>query len=433
MERINYPSDGLYYEGEVKDGKPEGQGIFYYVDGKPCKGGEFVDGKLQGKGWKYFENGSNYKGEFKNDLPDGVGNEYRPDGTISYSGEVAEGKRSGQGIEYYDNGNKCYVGRFLDGAYDGEGEDYQYSSETLWHRGTFRKGKFVNGDYYDDKGRLVFEGEFYPDVDGLGFKKGRFYMPDVYAVYDGSFSKTSETTLKGFTGYQEIFCDFELSADNKVMMTHCGDVYTDKPHSGRFVENGKDTDIVVNFYPVRNENGRYDKWYAYNEKDPNAFFTRFDCIAGKVQSVFKKGHLEEYFWCCSDKSHNGRVEYTGDGILEDRVILKRQGQGKLFDEEGHLIYEGEFKDGEPEGQGKQYDKDGNIVYEGRFLCGKPEEEFKRSPEYADYLKKQEEKKRSGLVERQIADKEKQDKKDTKNGCIVVAVIAVIIYLIYQFS
>ena len=40
------------------------------------------------------------------------------------------------------------------------------------------------------------------------------------------------------------------------------------------------------------------------------------------------------------------------------------------------------------GYGKQYGEDGQITYEGKFLCGKPEEEFKRSPEYSAYLKKE---------------------------------------------
>ena len=36
MERINYPSEGLYYEGEVSGGIPDGQGIFWLTCKVPC-------------------------------------------------------------------------------------------------------------------------------------------------------------------------------------------------------------------------------------------------------------------------------------------------------------------------------------------------------------------------------------------------------------
>ena len=62
------------------------------------------------------------------------------------------------------------------------------------------------------------------------------------------------------------------------------------------------------------------------------------------------------------------------------------------------------------GYGKQYGEDGQITYEGKFLCGKPEEEFKRSPEYSAYLKKEEERKAKKAAEALKAKKKAKDEK-----------------------
>lgn len=425
MERINYPSEGLYYEGEVSGGIPDGQGIFYYVDGKPCKGGVFVDGKLQGKGWIYFEDGSIFKGEFKNELPDGKGKVYYSNGKLAYEGTFVEGYRSGQGVEYNEDGKKSYIGSFLNGKYSGEGKQFEPLTERLWMEGTYENGVIVNGRYYND-GRLGFEGEFYPqDTLALNFKKGRMYMPDNHIVVDGEFpntKNTGKTGLGGFSGCKEYYSDFKLSPDGKLVKTNCGDVYNDRPHSGCYVKDGKDTDIVVEFSSTRDlTTGRYLKTVAYDEHNPYRFCQRFDSRGG-VKSTFENGHLTEYYFSL-DKDKT--VEYQGEGKLDYHYPI-RHGKGKLYNEKGHLIYEGEFKDGKCSGYGKQYGEDGQITYEGKFLCGKPEEEFKRSPEYSAYLKKEEERKAKEAAEGLKAKKKAKDEKNSKIGCAIIIIIVIIL-------
>lgn len=77
--------------------------------------------------------------------------------------------------------------------------------------------------------------------------------------------------------------------------------------------------------------------------------------------------------------------------------------------------------------GKQYGEDGQITYEGKFLCGKPEEEFKRSPEYSAYLKKEEERKAKKAAEALKAKKKaKDEKKNSKIGGIIIIIIVIIL-------
>ena len=89
--------------------------------------------------WKGFgdkETHPKYTGDVKNGKPDGQGTETFPDGS-KYIGEWIGGKPTGQGTQTYYDGDK-YVGLFKDGKYHGQGT-YTFSYG----------GKFV-GEFKDD-------------------------------------------------------------------------------------------------------------------------------------------------------------------------------------------------------------------------------------------------------------------------------------------
>ena len=52
---------------------------------------------------------------------------------------------------------------------------------------------------------------------------------------------------------------------------------------------------------------------------------------------------------------------------------KLNGEGKeYFEDTGSLKYEGNFVDGKYDGQGKLYGEDGKVIYEGTFVNGEVE-------------------------------------------------------------
>ena len=70
MERgIMYYNNGNRYEGDFKNDKFEGKGIFYF-DREPFKGviyeGDWRNGKQEGKGIYYLSNGDRRMGDFYN-------------------------------------------------------------------------------------------------------------------------------------------------------------------------------------------------------------------------------------------------------------------------------------------------------------------------------------------------------------------------------
>ena len=97
------------YQGQVKDGKPNGLGVIIYPDGIWKGGnkyvGEWKDGKEHGQGTQTSSDGRKYVGEFKNGLLNGQGTETTPDGT-KYVGKFKDGERNGQGTLTFPDGTK---------------------------------------------------------------------------------------------------------------------------------------------------------------------------------------------------------------------------------------------------------------------------------------------------------------------------------------
>lgn len=60
------------YEGEYRDGAPNGHGVYSWSDGARYEG-EFREGKFQGHGTFIWANGTRYEGEWSNGAPDGEG------------------------------------------------------------------------------------------------------------------------------------------------------------------------------------------------------------------------------------------------------------------------------------------------------------------------------------------------------------------------
>tara|TARA_B100002051_G_C16733831_1_gene639901 strand:+ start:1651 stop:2931 length:1281 start_codon:yes stop_codon:yes gene_type:complete len=122
-----YPGNAKY-EGDFKNYKPHGQGIFNYSDGS-LYFGYWINGKAEGTGTKKWSDGNKYKGEFKNDLPNGKGTFEFSDGTI-YSGEFKNGKRHGKGNITYPDGS-AYLGQFIDGEEHGQGTCFDENGKNV--------------------------------------------------------------------------------------------------------------------------------------------------------------------------------------------------------------------------------------------------------------------------------------------------------------
>ncbi|MDD2620680.1 MAG: hypothetical protein PHC92_08455 [Syntrophomonadaceae bacterium] len=79
------------YDGDLKDGKPDGTGRAYYKDGRI------------------------YEGEWKDSQPHGQGKLYYANLNLWYEGEWKNGKREGLGTSYYEDGSPAFAGEWKNG------------------------------------------------------------------------------------------------------------------------------------------------------------------------------------------------------------------------------------------------------------------------------------------------------------------------------
>ena len=177
------------YQGDLKNGKPEGFGRYTWENNK-CYIGQWKNGKKEGKGAKFnikfIKNKENeeeeytmtYEGEFVNDKYDGKGKYIWKNGEY-YIGEWSKGERNGKGADYYKDDKIRYEGDFLNGKYHGNGK-------YILENGEYYIGQFLNGErngegklFYNND-NIKYDGEFLNDnLEGEGtyyYKNGEYYV-----------------------------------------------------------------------------------------------------------------------------------------------------------------------------------------------------------------------------------------------------------------
>ena len=98
---------------------------------------------------------------------------------VIFEGEYANGKKNGKGKDYSENGSLNYEGEYLNGKRHGKGKEYAYSKDTLIFEGEFKNGKRWNGNVYDRTGHLVYK-----------LKEGKGYVKEFYSdhlLYEGEY------------------------------------------------------------------------------------------------------------------------------------------------------------------------------------------------------------------------------------------------------
>ena len=152
-----YCKGKLDYEGEYINDIRNGKGKEYDYNGALRFEGIYLDGK------RWTGKGYNEKGIEEYELKDGKGvcKDYTFfTGKLIFEGEYINGKRNGKGKEYNDNGELIFEGEYLNGKKsNGIGKEYEFGHLIYF-------GEFVNGQRngkgkeYNYNGILVFEGEY---------------------------------------------------------------------------------------------------------------------------------------------------------------------------------------------------------------------------------------------------------------------------------
>lgn len=145
--------DGRVYEGQMVNGKIEGQGKLYHIknDFFLHRWKSIRAANVNMPDYRYYNLSDRgyYIGHFKNGEIDGYGTIYYLSGKIRYQGSFKDGMRHGQGKHFYENGD----------TYEGK-----------WAFGVFKEGTYTmrdginddmyNGNYHDHYKLKEFEEAF---------------------------------------------------------------------------------------------------------------------------------------------------------------------------------------------------------------------------------------------------------------------------------
>ena len=137
------------FEFPYKNGKKEGRGKEYYLNGKFKSDAFFIDGLLQGKSIGYYENGNlQYEDNYKDDELDGLIKEYYENGQIKSEMYYKSGNLDGPATVYYENGQVYIQESYKNGELDGESfnfnEDGSLKSKAVYQNGEL-VGDIVQG------------------------------------------------------------------------------------------------------------------------------------------------------------------------------------------------------------------------------------------------------------------------------------------------
>ena len=111
---------------------------------------------IQNKFYINIEDYKNFGKRTKIIETNGSGKEYK----IKFEGEYLNGKKNGKGKEYYENGKIKYEGEYINGERNGKGKEY-YRNGKLFFEGEYLDGKrHGKGKEYNEEGLLLFEGGY---------------------------------------------------------------------------------------------------------------------------------------------------------------------------------------------------------------------------------------------------------------------------------
>ena len=328
---LNLPL-GDKYDGEIKDNKPNGKGIYYSISGE-IKEGIFKDGLLNGKGKMTLNNGFFIEGDFINDELNGYGKTVNINGEI-YEGEFKNGIREGKGKLILSNEDR-FEGNFIKGKFEGFGKFIKKDGEI--YEGEFVEGipngkghkKYKNGNEYNGNFKNgkengygtkkfgdgeIYEGEFLDGVkSGKGkhiFKDGQKYEGDFYEDhYNGNGTYLWPDGLK----YVGEFKDDKVEGKG-ILTWPNGDKYEGYFIDGKYNGFGVETKIDGTKYEGEFKNDDYEghgiKIFSNGEKYDGEFH--------KI-SVEYKNNIEIKDDKDDEKIKNNKYEKNYNGIIEIEI------------------------------------------------------------------------------------------------------------------
>ncbi len=212
------------FEFPYKNGKKEGRGKEYYLNGKFKSDAFFIDGLLQGKSIGYYENGNlEYEENYKDGKLDGLIKDYYENGQLKSELNYKNGQLDGLARAYHENGQLHIEENYKDGKLEGESTNYDENG-NLTSKAIYKDDEMVEnlfGDTEEDTSSKNNKLKGYTGPIILCGLIGLYVFLTAYKMFK-SFPKTSHLTdeqrsrifkilMKHDEGNKELFSSYTLN------------------------------------------------------------------------------------------------------------------------------------------------------------------------------------------------------------------------------
>ena len=212
------------FEFPYKNGKKEGRGKEYYLNGKFKSDAFFIDGLLQGKSIGYYENGNlEYEENYKDGKLEGLVKNYYENGQLKTELNYKNGQLDGLARAYHENGQLHIEENYKDGKLEGESTNYDENG-NLTSKAIYKDDEMVEnlfGDTEEDTSSKNNKLKGYTGPIILCGLIGLYVFLTAFKMYK-SFPKTSHLTeeqrnrifkilMKHDEGNKELFSSYTLN------------------------------------------------------------------------------------------------------------------------------------------------------------------------------------------------------------------------------
>ncbi|PIM80155.1 toxin-antitoxin system YwqK family antitoxin [Fusobacterium pseudoperiodonticum] len=212
------------FEFPYKNGKKEGRGKEYYLNGKFKSDAFFIDGLLQGKSIGYYENGNlEYEENYKDGKLDGLVKNYYENGQLKAELNYKNGQLDGLARAYHENGQLHIEENYKDGKLEGESTNYDENG-NLTSKAIYKDDEMVEnlfGDTEEDApsknnklkgytGPIILCGLIGLYVFLTAFKMFKSF-PKTSHLTDEQRSRIFKILIKHDEGNKELFSSYTLN------------------------------------------------------------------------------------------------------------------------------------------------------------------------------------------------------------------------------
>lgn len=395
--QLNGVSTSYYYNGNPKVvanyklGKKDGVEKTYYSNGALNRENTWINGVVNGQSRGYFKSGKlKDTKQYLNDKLDGPFKLYNESGTLATEGQYAKDKAEGEWKYYYANGKLKVKATYIADKENGTRETYtddgklsetytakndqiigdqvQYFKDgKVFSRRTYTDGVLSACVYYDKNGKELSSAKVKNGLlnvvafDQNGFKEST-------AVYDNKGLLTGTDTLYHASGKIKQINNFENGELNGSAASY---FINGKKKNEMTMRNGEQDGYYANYY----SNGKLQsEGWMENGQNAGEWRNYDECGMLTSRSYYQNGDLDGYreeFYPDGKKSteykyYRGWIErltqFDDAGkVIADDYFPKCSGKYKLLFQNGKVMVETMYKNGDFDGPYKEYFFDGSIA------------------------------------------------------------------------